>query len=1519
MKRTKRSRPDSEDLGAVTPSDTSGTGAVLCVSLEKTTSIVGNGDAVLSGGEMPVNPPKKRGRPPKQKSSQDDKELLEGEKALLPDGCEVPTEVTPVLLIKNVFNAQGECLAEEAKGQVLDGNSLQLVASEETALKAKVTPRRGRPSLVKKREEDIETSSSSKSEEKPKDASQKEVRRGRPPKYKTRKEAVDSLEKDVNNVTPLKNKSSSSSSKKMDSEDESKLEKVQPLGNSQPLPAKRGWPLKRAHSSPDRRDESDEVSNRKNTEVDSETSSPVKKRGRGRPPKKKLTEETNNPAQKKDKKPPMKKLTPQWDSTTPEDIKSSDVKRKVGRPRKITENAESSNDTLASDPEHKPNIIETPLLDSASARRSRQLKAKKIFEDYEEYTPGKPKQRVVPLNTTPYIKKSKKVASQDSPEKPVCNQVIVSVKNKGHSNDDDKCKINESKLEKSKIPSSKSGGTSEKDFSKASKETEVFSIDSSTSSEDHKPPSAAQVIIIKSKPKVESSHADNPVIGGKEANTKSCEKPKPISKGAVENVAKKQTKVLPSQNRLPRQQRSTRTPAKKQQVTSFKTDMCMAPEIKLDLPVSGLLDSVNMSTQPEIRTLYMFQNTSTNGWLKIICKRISGVQFYQCPLCPYKDPVPRKVADHLHEDHPSLVSIAEGKCTRIFATFLFMFCRHCDFIAYEKLALWYHFEQYHGLTDMINAKPIDPASINMTQFAPMGDHALKTAKIVLRCNECDFLSLSKRQAMMHVLKEHSDVRRCLGNGFVIISQLDAMSPPGDEALPSDVANLPEELKSMVMKDCFICTECMFVTYKRALMEIHCVNNHAKRLLLLVCSVCGDQFDTTYKMSSHIATAHSESKRQFCTVTLVDADGREDTRLRELAKQRKVEASEAAALQEPTETPSADQSEAKPVTTAQQSQQSFTDANIPKSTQATHHVSAANTLHHARPAKTRPVAVVSGSSCGQTTSVRKVWPGQSVVKHQPQQHRSLQAKWPTDQKMSLKTVTTTTCAPGRSPNQKVTQLQVDSGQQHLQVTTDSVAKPCDSEKQLTYIQMPDGTHHQVELTEDADGQLQYVLTENRESGVEVAVDSTQQMSYVKLPDGSIQPLSSGAESGQSAESAEEIRYLQLPDGSLQQLPAETGDEVHYVQMADGSLQLQISSVTESGQSAETMNEVHYMKFPDGSIQQITEGGQVAENNKNVRYVALEDGSTQHMIESGLVESSEQVHYGKLPDGSIQQVTEGEQAAVHLPHNVQKAMESDQEMHYIKLPDGRFQQVTKGGQEVCYVKMPDGSIQQVAESVQSVENGESCKSSESVSSFAPLNEGTAEGKTVSEQIEDTEQTTYVQYIIQMDNNEQSDMASEPQVAPCVGGDDNNRSPKFTSVQTSGGGSNHVAMDDQSGGSTVAESRSEGTKMVSLLSQDVLANVQAQQTTVAAAATPSESTTQPMVMQAYNVNGETIILCCDPDMVISDQQAAQVMPVQPGEAEHATNNGQRLVYAENESTVGNFEDAFQTFVNSNSTQQQ
>ena len=111
-------------------------------------------------------------------------------------------------------------------------------------------------------------------------------------------------------------------------------------------------------------------------------------------------------------------------------------------------------------------------------------------------------------------------------------------------------------------------------------------------------------------------------------------------------------------------------------------------------------------------------------------------------------------------------------------------------------------------------------------------------------------------------------------------QTTTVNIPSVDGLEEGIIETSSE-RTMTLKDIFICSECLFITYKRPLMEVHCVNNHARRVLLLVCSMCDAQFDTIYKMSAHIGETHDEIKRQFCSVTVIDQEGLQSLQSRHL--------------------------------------------------------------------------------------------------------------------------------------------------------------------------------------------------------------------------------------------------------------------------------------------------------------------------------------------------------------------------------------------------------------------------------------------------------------------------------------------------------------------------------------------------------------------------------------------------------------------------------------------------------------
>ena len=309
------------------------------------------------------------------------------------------------------------------------------------------------------------------------------------------------------------------------------------------------------------------------------------------------------------------------------------------------------------------------------------------------------------------------------------------------------------------------------------------------------------------------------------------------------------------------------------------TPSCINPKRtpKVDLPVPDLHVNVNKSEQPEVRTLYMFQKSSTNDWVNFIHKYIEDVEFYQCSECPFRAALPNKVTTHLQDCHAGVKDIELKRPV------FFLFCRHCDFIAYEKLSMWRHLEKYHGLTDVISPNPAGPPSLDNTQLVGLPLGALQTESVVFRCDACDLITLSRQDVMWHILRDHSR-DNCVGEGFVQVSRLDARSKDRDGS------RLPRIWST---SDNFVCLHCHHVTHDRSSIESHCIDRHANYLMLSVCSVCEEQFDKHDQMTRHFSLTHSDVNQHSCSVTLVGSDGNEVKQLYEPAELGDADSSGAA--------------------------------------------------------------------------------------------------------------------------------------------------------------------------------------------------------------------------------------------------------------------------------------------------------------------------------------------------------------------------------------------------------------------------------------------------------------------------------------------------------------------------------------------------------------------------------------------------------------------------------------------------
>ncbi|KAI0241511.1 hypothetical protein LSAT2_024870, partial [Lamellibrachia satsuma] len=636
-----------------------------------------------------------------------------------------------------------------------------------------------------------------------------------------------------------------------------------------------------------------------------------------------------------------------------------------------------------------------------------------------------------------------------------------------------------------------------------------------------------------------------------------------------------------------------------------------------------LQQSVNKSIQPDICTLYMFQKSSTHGWVNLIHKHIGNTGFYQCSQCPYKELSPCKVAAHFNECHPSVLDIeVKRPC-------LFMFCRHCDYIGYDKLSMWYHFEQYHSLTNMINANLINPASFS-TQLVQMHQVALQTERVIYRCNVCDFLSQSNHNVMLHVLGQHTkDLKdnHCINNGFVQISRLDATHEPLQQP------NVLSPPKEWLMTDIFVCTQCQHVTHERTLMDMHCIDNHANLFLLFVCSICGKHCDKPNKMSSHVSEAHAGFNQQSCSVTLVGSNGKEDMQLCDYTKWQNAHLAITAATS------------TRP---SQQLQYHVSHVPITKTASQSYSVP-----HLSGQTKSKPVAVVTGLSSSSTGSVQKAIPTVSLLKRTPSTH--VQKAIPT---VSLLKRTPSTHVQKAIPTVSLLKRTPSTHVQKAIPTVSLLKRTPSTHVQkaiptMSLLKRTPSTHlpqkrnvqaHSLKpllsLVTNRPAQLQVISSQQQ-----CTMQSTQQQSLVNQTNVStlrsfvnfVQVVQEQENTLVKRQMATDQKELAQPAAKCVKLPCDVQvvhGSVHHVDLTNvdhpddtaqhapvqvcGTMQ-QLNSPTMCKQLAKNEN--------------VTESEQQAENDNLTKVVLLAE-SDQLTENEQSVESSQEVRYVQLPDGSVQ---------------------------------------------------------------------------------------------------------------------------------------------------------------------------------------------------------------------------------------------------------------------------------------------
>lgn len=279
----------------------------------------------------------------------------------------------------------------------------------------------------------------------------------------------------------------------------------------------------------------------------------------------------------------------------------------------------------------------------------------------------------------------------------------------------------------------------------------------------------------------------------------------------------------------------------------------------------SLMRNMNEARDHAVRTMYMGPTEDLMQWLTVIWWKKSTQFFCQCVFCPVMAESPKTIVKHIKEDHPELL-FALNKKELLGKSFLFINCRHCDFVSVDSVVLWIHMELHHGISGVLDAG-LHPDIDQDVKFslAEISSNEVIAAQSSYVCFDCFKVSTDSRTLALHVLRDHDNT---LNYNGCFVKLMMILKPAGDRAVTYNQAISDPDLADLRW-DVFVCMLCDLSVKCPYSVLSHSLSCHQNRRLLYTCSECSFNSVSDDRMIEHLNREHDKASRLVCSATVVD--------------------------------------------------------------------------------------------------------------------------------------------------------------------------------------------------------------------------------------------------------------------------------------------------------------------------------------------------------------------------------------------------------------------------------------------------------------------------------------------------------------------------------------------------------------------------------------------------------------------------------------------------------------------------
>jgi len=246
---------------------------------------------------------------------------------------------------------------------------------------------------------------------------------------------------------------------------------------------------------------------------------------------------------------------------------------------------------------------------------------------------------------------------------------------------------------------------------------------------------------------------------------------------------------------------------------------------------------------------------------------------FQCLFCPYCELSARRVMVHVKQRHQMYASFIQ--CSLLpepsRRILLHIYCRHCNFIAYDSAAMFIHFATYHKVPGILLGQPKDIE--HDPDWAPVIDPESSAREFPFYCcPNCSYIDAEWNRMIQHMLKKHAS--ESVFFGCVVRLMMFGRSSKYTSSFTYKSLTRQEQCK-VARRQIYACVSCRFFSFYPTYAFCHYVVNHCSVEMLYVCAAspsCSKRCTSLENVISHIQAVHVAMKRlQFrCTATVFDA-------------------------------------------------------------------------------------------------------------------------------------------------------------------------------------------------------------------------------------------------------------------------------------------------------------------------------------------------------------------------------------------------------------------------------------------------------------------------------------------------------------------------------------------------------------------------------------------------------------------------------------------------------------------------